>query len=182
MKKRAAIFSTAFITLVLLGSGCDNAERDNAAERGMTASPTDAPMMASETSPTPPPTGATGTTGATHTVADITRAPNAMINKTVTVVADVDEVYGPRAFKLDEDSSPARDVDRSLLALIPKVGSFPNIDDQWKNNKARVTGVIHLMAPKNVEREIGWELPRSLEAKFKGKPVLIARSVERLGR
>ena len=37
------------------------------------------------------------------------------------------------------------------------------------------------MVPKDVEREIGWELPRSLETKFKGKPVLIARSVERLG-
>jgi len=179
MKKRAAIFSTAFIALVLLGSGCDNAARDNAAERGMTASPAGAPMP-SETSPTPAPLP--GATGATHTVADITRAPNAMINKTVTVIADVDEVYGPRAFKLDEDSLLAGGVDRSLLALIPKVGSFPNIDDQWKNNKARVTGVVHRMAPKNVEREIGWELPPNLEAKFKGKPVLIARSVERLSR
>ncbi|MGH9940595.1 MAG: hypothetical protein ACREAM_30495 [Blastocatellia bacterium] len=178
MKKRAAVFSTAFIALVLLGSGCDNAERDNATERGMTASPSGSPMTASETSPTPPP----GATGATHTVADITRAPNAMINKTVTVVADVDEVYGPRAFKLDQDSLLAGGVDRSLLTLVPKVGSFPNIDDQWKNNKARVTGVVHRMAPKNVEREIGWELPPNLEAKFKGKPVLIARSVERLSR
>ena len=179
MKKRATIFSTAFIAVVLFGSGCDSAERDNATERGMTASPSGSPMTASETSSTPPPAGATG---ATHTVADITRAPKAMIGRTVTVVADVDEVYGSRAFKLDEDSPLAGGADRSVLALIPKVGSFPNIDDQWKNNKARVTGVIHRMAPKNVEREIGWELPPNLEAKFKGKPVLIARSVERLSR
>ena len=36
--------------------------------------------------------------GATHRVAEITTAPNTFIGKTVTVVAEVDEVYGPRAF------------------------------------------------------------------------------------
>jgi len=187
MKRHLAIFSTALIALVLFGSGCDTAERGAAPESAVTAPPTVTPMAPPETSPTPavsPTAPAWLAYGATHRVADITGAPNAMIGKTVTVVADIDEVYGSRAFKLDGqdgDSSPARGVDKDLLTLIPKVGSFPNIDDQWKNGKARVTGVVQRMAPKNVEREIGWELSSRLETKFKGRPVLIARAVERLG-
>ncbi len=166
MKKRAEIFPTVFISLVLFGSGCGGAHRDAA---------TEPPSMASETPsalPIPP--------GPTHSVTEITRSPKALIGKTVTVVADVDEVYGPRAFELEEDAPQDRGVDNDLLALIPKVGDFPSVDDQWKDGKARVTGVVYRMAPKDIEREIGWVLPSSLESKFKGKPVLIARSVERL--
>src|SRR5262245_53248266 len=173
MKKRTAIFFTAFIALALFGSSCDTSEHDGATERGMTATP----VVNSETYP---PSAAA--TGATHSVADITGAPNSTVGKAVTVVATIDEVYSPRAFKLIEDPSLTGDANRGLLALIPKVGSFPNIDDQWKNNKARVTGVVQRMTPKDVEREIGWELQPNFESKFKGKPVLIVRSVERLNK
>jgi hypothetical protein len=36
------------------------------------------------------------------------------------------------------------------------------------------------MTPKDIEREIGWALPSDLESGFRGRPVLIVRSVERL--
>jgi hypothetical protein len=103
----------------------------------------------------------------------------------VTVVAEVDDVYGPRAFTLngsDEDSSLAKGAGEAMLTLVPKVGRFPSVDAQWKNEKARVTGVVQRMVVKDVEREIGWELPANLKSKFKGKPALIARSFERLNR
>jgi hypothetical protein len=173
MEKRAPIFFAAFITLVLFGSGCETAERDATTEPAVTPAPTVSPE------PSPSPTGAPEwlADGATHTVAAITGAPKAVIGKTVTVVAEVEEVYDPRAFELGGDSSR-----RNLLALIPRVGDFPKVDDQWKNKLARVTGVVQWMSPEIVEREIGWVLPRSLEARFKGKPALIARSVELLDR
>lgn len=184
MKKRSAIFAAVFIILVLFGAGCDSAERDTVAEPS--PSPT---MMAPETPPAPsapsPSVPSWMGAGATHRVAEITAAPNAFIGKTVTVVAEVDDVYGPRAFTLnglDEDSSLAKGAGKALLTLVPKVGGFPSVDAQWKDDKARVTGVVQRMVVKDVEREIGWELPSGLEAKFKGKPVLIARSVERLNR
>jgi|SRR5262245_18677198 len=169
MERLATIFFAAFITLVLFGSGCDNTERDTTTAPAVTPAPTVTP----ETSPSP--AGAPGwlADGATHTVAVITDAPKAVIGKTVTVVAEVKEVYDSRAFELGGDSSR-----RNLLALIPRVGDFPKVDDQWKNRLARVTGVVQWVSPENVEREIGWVLPRSLEARFKGKPALIARSVE----
>ena len=123
--------------------------------------------------------------GATHRVAEITAAPNAFIGKTVTVVAEVEEVYGPRAFMLeglDEDSSPAKGAGKDLLTLVPKVGRFPNVDAQWEGDEARVTGVVQRMVVKDIEREIGWELPADLKSRFKERPVLIARSVERLSK
>jgi hypothetical protein len=36
------------------------------------------------------------------------------------------------------------------------------------------------MVVKDVEREVGWELPANLKSRFAGGPVLIARSIERL--
>ncbi|MGH9753964.1 MAG: hypothetical protein ACREA2_14390 [Blastocatellia bacterium] len=179
MNKRTAFFATAFIVSVLFGFGCDTAERDAVTEPSPTVTPS---MTPPETQPSPsaPPWLAAG---ATHGVAEITDASNAFIGKTVTVIAEVDDVHGPRAFTLeaeDEDSSLAKGDGKDLLTLIPKVGGFPNVDAQWEDDKARVTGVVQRMIVKDVEREIGWELPGNLKSRFRSRPVLIARSVERL--
>jgi len=185
MKKRTAIFLMAFIAPVLFGSGCETSEHDAATEPSMTASPTVTPMITPETSPSPatsPGVPAWLADGATHSVAGIIGAPKALIGKTVTVVAEVEEVYNSRAFELDGGASMNGGVKEGLLTLVPKVGGFPNIDEQWKNSRARVTGVVLWMAPKNVEREIGWELPSNLKSRFKGRPVLIARTIERLSK
>ncbi len=173
MKKRSAIFTAAFIVLVLFGAGCGATER----EAVTTPAPTMTPPK-THPSPSAPEWLAAG---ATNRVAEITGAPNAFIGKTVTVVAEVDDVYGPRAFTLDgEDPSFAKGARKGLLTLAPKVGGFPNVDAQWKEGKARVTGVVQRMVGKDVEREIGWELPANLKSRFAGGPVLIARSIERL--
>ncbi|MGE0128441.1 MAG: hypothetical protein AB7U82_10210 [Blastocatellales bacterium] len=185
MKKYTSVFSTAIIALVLFGVGCDTTDRDTMTEPNVT--PTPAAAMTPETYPSPTASpGEMGTTGlaegATHSVADITGNPSSLIGKTVTVVADVDEVYGPRAFKLDEDSSLAGGIDNDLLVLSPKAATLTDIDDQWDNNKVRVTGVVQRMVAGNIERELGWDLQPNLEAEFRNKPVLIARSIERLNK
>jgi hypothetical protein len=174
MKKLSAIFTAAVVILVLCGSGCNHTEQENVAEPSPpVAQPSPAASAAPEWM----------AAGATHRVADITGDPKAFIGKTVTVVAEVDEVYGPRAFTLDvedEDLSGAKSAEKGLLTLVPKVGGFPKVDAQWKDGKARVTGVVQLMEPKYIEREIGWGMPSSLKSRFKGRPALIVRSVERL--
>ena len=63
-----------------------------------------------------------------------------------------------------------------------QVGGFPDIDAQWEDGKARVTGVVLRMTAKDIEREIGWVVPAELESKFRGRPALIVRSVERLAK
>src|SRR5262245_28556274 len=163
MRKRAAIFFMAFIVLVLFGAGCGATERDTAVE------PTPAPTMTPPITPPSPPAPEWLAAGATNRVAEITSAPNAFIGKTVTVVAEVDEVYSPRAFTLNgEDTPPAKGVRKDLLTLVPKVGGFPNVDAQWKDDRARVTGVVQRMKVNYVEREIGWELPANLKSRFRG--------------
>ena len=175
MRKRAAIFFIAGAVLVLFGGGCGSTERE------AVAPPSPSPTMAlPKTSPSPSAPEWLAA-GATNRVADITGAPNPFIGKTVTVVAEVNEVYGPRAFTLDgEGPAPAKDARKGLLTLVPKVGGFPGVDAQWKGDKARVTGVVQRMVVKDVEREIGWELPANLRSGFGGRPVLIARSIELL--
>lgn len=175
MSKRAPILFMAFIIPVLFGSGCGATERD------ATVEPTPAPTMTPATTHPSPSAPEWMAAGATNRVAEITGDPNAFIGKTVTVIGEVDDVYGPRAFTMDgEDPPPAKGARKDLLTLVPKVGDFPNVDDQWKDDKARVTGVVQRLVVKDVEREIGWELPANLKSRFMGRPVLIARSVERL--
>jgi hypothetical protein len=177
------ISAILFIVLVLFCAGCNHAEQE-------TEAPPAAPAISPEVSPSPTAPAPSASpapewmaSGATHRVADIIGNPNAFIGKTVTVVSDVEDVYGPRAFTLDveyEDPYGAKNSEDDLLTLVPKVGGFPSVDSQWKDRKARVTGVVQRMVPKYVEREIGWTLPSRLESEYRGKPVLIVRSVERL--
>jgi hypothetical protein len=198
MNKPSAMFAAAIVVLILSGSGCGARERDDVGE----PSPAVTPAMTPPETHTAPPAAPAPTdsapsewlaAGATNSVAEIIGDPKAFLGKTVTIVAKVDEIYSPRAFTLsaeDESLSGAEGAGprragskrgaKALLTLVPKVGGFPSVDAQWKGGKARVTGVVQRMAPKNIEREIGWVTPRGLESRFRGRPTLIARSVERL--
>lgn len=164
MNKHKAIVLIPVLVFGLMGAGCDvdRAERE--------------PVY---TPPAAPPPAAPEATG-NITVADIISNWTNYEGKTVTVVADVEEVLGPRAFMLDEDSPLDDGVDDDLLVLSPKAGSLANIDDERLNDNVRVTGVVRRFVVADIERELGWDLDPRLEAKFKDKPVLIATSVERV--
>jgi hypothetical protein len=115
------------------------------------------------------------------TVADITGSLTNYAGRTVTVVADVEEVLGPRAFKLDEDNALAGGIDNDMLVLSPKAGALANFDDQWLNNKVRVTGAVHRAVVIDIEREIGWDLDPDIEAELQEvKAVLVATAVEKV--
>jgi hypothetical protein len=119
--------------------------------------------------------------GAALKVADVTGNVDNYVGKTVTVSSEIDQVYGPRAFKLDDDSPLAGGIDNDLLVLVPKNVNIGNIDDQWKNNKVRASGVVRKMVVRDIEREIGWDLDTRIESEFKeNRAVLIANSVERV--
>ena len=114
-------------------------------------------------------------------VADIQENPGQFVGKNVTVVADVEEVHSARAFSLDEDSPAAGGIDNDLMVLSPQAGNLRDIDDQWINNKVRVTGTVGLINVAEIEREIGWDLTPELEAEVgRAKAVIIAKSVERV--
>lgn len=121
--------------------------------------------------------------GATTTVAAIMENPDPWIGKSVTVVADVEEVWGPRVFSLDEDSVTTGGIDNDIAVLSPKAGALANVDDQWLNNKVRVSGVVHRFVVAEVERELGWDLDPKIETEIEARrPVIIATGLERLPR
>lgn len=154
---------------VVSAYGCDNSGANMDANR---AEPTS----------TPPAATAPGADG-TIPLAAITGDPNKYFGQTVTVVADVEEVHGPLAFSLDEDAPLAGGVDNDLLVLSPKAGSLSDIDDQWLNNKVRVTGRVGKLTVIEAERELGWDLNPELEVEVeRGRAVLIATSVQRVNR
>jgi hypothetical protein len=131
-------------------------------------------------------TDAAGTAGADRAmprVADIVDNPNRYIGQTVTVEADLEEVFGPRAFALDEDAPLAGGIDRDLLVLGKSAANLEEIDDQWLNNKVRVTGRVGQMSLVEVEREVGWDLDPKIEAELEAAgAVLFADSVTRIER
>lgn len=117
----------------------------------------------------------------TTPVADIVSEPNSYFGREVTVVADVEEVFGPYAFALDEDAPLRGGIDRDMLVLTRKSTNLADIDDQWLMNKVRVTGTIGRISVVEIEREIGWDLDPELEVELEGAgAVLIAQSVERV--
>ncbi len=166
-KPNAIILMSGMAVALLLGAGCDV---DRTSDRAIAPG-----------SPTPAVT-ATPFPGANETnvsLTEINRDWTKYDGKTVTVVADVEELLGPRAFKLDEDSP--REGDDDILVLSPKSGAIGDIDEHWLNNKVRVTGVVRRFVTADIEREIGWDLDPRIEAEYEGKSlVLIATSVERL--
>lgn len=181
LKASAIVVAAAFGT-VLLSAGCD---RRTAAPPPVVTAPAATPAPATPTPANPSavtPTPATAVSpGDTIKVADITGNWTNYVGKTVTIVADIEEVKGPRAFTVDEDSPLKGGIDNDLLVLSPKAGSLANIDDQWRKNKVRVTGVVHKFVTVDIEREIGWDLDKQIEVEWEGKrPVLIATSIERV--
>lgn len=174
---RLAALMALSIGVLLLTAGCD---RRADTEEEVVVAPAAETTMPPVVAPTEPAMPAT-TEAANVTVADIAGNWSNYSGKTVTVVADVEEVKGPGAFTLDEDSATSGGIDNDLLVLSPKAGTLANIDDQWLNNKVRVTGVVHRFVAVDVEREIGWDLDPKLEAEYEGKrPVLIATAIERV--
>lgn len=147
-------FGIACAASLLIGIGCDTGRADTTAERAAEG---------------------------TARVADIAGEPDKYLGQTVTVVADVEEVLSPRAFLLDEDSPAAGGIDNDLIVLYPNSDALRDIDDQWLNNKVRVTGRVGKVSIVEIERELGWDLRPELEVEVeKAKAVLIASSVQRV--
>ena len=111
----------------------------------------------------------------------ITGNLNNYLGRSVTVEADVQEVFGPRAFTLDEDDALAGGIDNDVLVLGTQTGNLERIEDNWLRNKVRVTGTVRGLGLVEIEREVGWDLDRQIEAELEDvKAVIVASSVQRL--
>lgn len=174
MRRKTVAVLIAGLVLTSLTVGCD---RD---ERGANANLVNANVAnanranANLASPAASP-------GAATSLGTITGNLNNYLGRNVTVEADVQEVFGPRAFTLDEDDALAGGIDNDVLVVGTQTGNLERIEDNWLRNKVRVTGTVRGVALVDVEREVGWDLDPQIEAELQDvKAVIVASSVQRL--
>jgi hypothetical protein len=119
-------------------------------------------------------------------VADVTASPEKFGGRTVTVEGKVDELLSPFAFELDDDSpdDDARDDDGrddDLNVAYPRSLELLPLDSSWIDQNVRVTGTVRRLSVAELERELGWDLTPRLKVELTHQPLLIARSVQRIG-
>ena len=121
-------------------------------------------------------------TDAEITVADIVGEPETYYGRRVTLEADVDDVIGPRAFALDEDAPLAGGIDNDLVVLAREPLPTGALDDEWVDQRVRVTGTVARLDVVEIERELDWDLNPEIETELEDRrAVLIAESVSRVG-
>ena len=94
------------------------------------------------------------------------------IGQTISVDAEVEEVYGPRLFTIDEANWG--DLDGEILVFAPSpLAALVGDDD-----RVTITGKVQRFVRAEVEREWGWfGAEPEIEAEFSRKPVLVASRI-----
>lgn len=172
MLKLKFIIFTLVLSLTVLFIGCNDRTAETNRPIVVTNTNTTAVTPANTAVTTVPATGAVVAPGT------IVANPNAYIGQTVTVAGDVEEVFGPRVFTLDEETIAGN---TDLLVLSPQRPelNLEAIDNNWLNDGVRVTGTVRRMVVADVERELGWDLDNELEVEYRDRPVIIAQSIAR---
>jgi hypothetical protein len=111
---------------------------------------------------------------------DIMDRPELYLGRVVTVVSEVEGIFTPWSFKLDESQMAAGGVDSDLLV----VGAIPlpnwGFDETWKNEKVKVTGTVRILQAEDFRRDYGRGVDDLLFRRYEGKPVVVARDVEKV--
>jgi hypothetical protein len=98
--------------------------------------------------------------------------PSNYIGKTVSVDAEVEDVYGPRVFTIDEPNWG--DLEGELLVYVPS----PLAAIVRDNDRVTITGEVKRFIEADFEREWGWlGVDDSLEVKLGKRPVLVASRI-----
>jgi hypothetical protein len=113
-------------------------------------------------------------------VVEITRDPDVHVDKTVTVVGEVEDMLGARAFKLNDEAPLAAGQDDDIVVLGTQQATW-TMDDTKGDARMRVTGEIMRVPTANLQQELGWDPGEKVQDEIEGeKVVLIAQSVQRL--
>lgn len=92
--------------------------------------------------------------------------------KSVTVRGEVDEVFGPRIFKIDE--AEWIDFDGETLVFVPA----PLAALVSEGAPVTVTGTVRTVGEVELEREWGWfEINPDIEAEFDRRPMIVASKI-----
>ena len=105
-------------------------------------------------------------------LANLEENPNQYVGKTINVTAEVENVFGPRLFKIDEPNWG--DLDGEVLVFLPSnLAALVREDD-----RVTVTGTMKMFVEADLEREVAWLEPDpDIEIEFARRPVLVASQV-----
>lgn len=100
---------------------------------------------------------------------DLEENPSQYLGKSLSVEAQVEEVFGPRLFTIDEPNWG--DLDGEILVFMPGALAALVAED----DKITISGTLRPFMKAELQREWGWLDPRpEIEAEFAVRPVLVA--------
>lgn len=103
---------------------------------------------------------------------DLESNPGQYLGRTISVDAEVEEIFGPRLFTIDEHNWG--DLDGEILVYVPTALAALVRDD----DRLTITGTVKPFLRAEVEREWGWmTLDPEVEVELKEKPVLVASQI-----
>jgi hypothetical protein len=103
---------------------------------------------------------------------DLESNPGKYLGRTISVDAEVEEIFGPRLFTIDEHNWG--DLDGEILVYVPTALAALVRDD----DRLTITGMVKPFLRAEVEREWGWmTLDPEVEVELKEKPVLVASQI-----
>ncbi len=109
-----------------------------------------------------------------ETLEKVAENPTQMVGQTVTVKGEVEQVYDPNSFILQDDELFGGE---KVLVITPR-NTTPVQDDQ----QVQVTGEVRQFVLAEFEREydLTWDgaLKQKIEAEYKDKPVIVAQSLQ----
>lgn len=110
--------------------------------------------------------------GMAVSIGDLEDHPDRYVGKAIHVTGEVEEVFGPRLFKIDEQNWA--DLDGEVLVYLPaNAAAIVGEDD-----RVTVTGTMKALMKDDLERELGWLEPDpDVDVEFDQRPVLVASQV-----
>lgn len=118
---------------------------------------------------------------ATATISDIKDNPEKYVGKRVRVEGSVDEVYGNRSLKVENDKF----FDDELLVIAKKPLNELTGDkvSLTEDAQVEVAGTVRQYRQVEIERETGWDLDPQIEMEFEGiKTALILDEIRPVAR
>jgi hypothetical protein len=105
-------------------------------------------------------------------LSDLEENPNRYTGQTINVTAEVEEVFGPRLFKIDEPNWG--DLDGEVLVHVPTTLAAVVRED----DRVTVTGTMKMFVKADLERELAFLEPDpDVEMEFAARPVLVASQI-----
>jgi hypothetical protein len=110
--------------------------------------------------------------GLSVSIGELEDNPTRHAGKTISVTAAVEEVLGPRLFKIDEPHWG--DLDGEVLVYLP--GNLAALVRE--GDRVTVTGTMKTLVSADLQRELGWLEPDpDVEVEFASRPALVASKV-----